>query len=56
MWPKTDRIDVDSSVVSAVNRHGNAAPNRPRKGPLGGRFVPVVHRGDPRDTECPSRS
>jgi antirestriction protein ArdC len=38
-----------------VNRLAKGTPYRRPKGTPAQRFVPVVHRGDPRDAECRSR-
>ena len=43
------------TVARTVNRHAKGTPYRRPKGTPAYRLVPVVHRGDPRDAECPSR-
>jgi divalent metal cation (Fe/Co/Zn/Cd) transporter len=41
--------------AGAVNRHAKGTPYRRAKGTPARGLVPVVHRGDPRAAECPSR-
>ena len=44
------------AAPQAVNRHAKGTPYRRPKRTPSWRLVPVVHRGDPRGAECPSRS
>ena len=42
-------------IAKYVNRRAKGTPYRRPKGTPARRLVPVVHRGDPRAAECPSR-
>ena len=52
-WAHLNKVEIDFSRLS--NGTVSGPPIGAQSGPFSGRFVPVIHRRDPRAAKCPSR-